>query len=83
VFPLSSRGLAAVWLVLFILMFGDVSLAVLVSPPGESNLPVRAYTLIANSPVADVAAVALTQIALSVLPLVAILSLFRAKPAPS
>jgi iron(III) transport system permease protein len=83
VLPLSGRGLAAVWLVMFILMFGDISLAILVSPPGESNLPVRAYTLIANSPVPDVAMVALTQIVLTVFPLIAIVLVLRKTPAAS
>ena len=69
VLPLSSRGLAAVWLVMFILMFGDVALAILVAPPGESNLAVRAFTLMANSPAGDVARIALVQIALSIIPL--------------
>jgi iron(III) transport system permease protein len=77
VLPLSSRGLSAVWLIMFILMFGDVALAILVAPPGESNLAVRAYTLMANSPVGDVARIALVQIALSVLPLAAIVLVTR------
>ncbi len=77
VLPLSSRGLAAVWLVMFILMFGDVALAILVAPPGESNLAARAYTLMANSPVGDVAKIALVQIALSVLPLAVIVLVVR------
>jgi iron(III) transport system permease protein len=81
VLPLASRGLAAVWLVVFILMFGDVSLAVLVAPPGESNLPVRAYTLMANSPVGDVARIALVQMALTALPLTAIFVLLHPRRA--
>jgi iron(III) transport system permease protein len=72
VIPMSRGGLAAVWLVMFILMFGDVALAILVSPPGESNLAVRAYTLVANSPTGDVARLAIVQIAVTLLPLVAI-----------
>lgn len=75
--PMSRHGLAAVWLVMFILMFGDVSLAILVAPPGEANLAVRAYTLMANSPVGDVARIALVQIALSVLPLVMLATVAR------
>ena len=77
VLPLSANGLAAVWLVMFILMFGDVALAVLVAPPGESTLAVRAYTLMANSPVPDVARIALVQIVLSVLPLAALVLVIR------
>jgi iron(III) transport system permease protein len=81
VLPLAGRGLAVVWLVMFILMFGDVALAILVAPPGESNLAVRAYTLMANAPVGDVARIALMQIALTVLPLAAMLMLTRARHA--
>ena len=77
VLPLSAHGLAAVWLVMFILMFGDVALTILVAPPGESNLAVRAYTLMANSPVADVARIALVQIVLSVLSLAALVVVIR------
>ena len=77
VLPLARRGLAAIWLIVFILMIGDVSLTILVAPPGESNLAVRAYTLMANSPVGDVARIALVQMALSVLPLGALLLLMR------
>ena len=75
--PMSRNGLAAVWLSMFILMLGDVALAILVSPPGESNLAVRAYTLIANSPTADVARLAVVQIGVTVLPLVAIAVITR------
>ena len=75
--PMSRGGLAAVWLVMFILMFGDVALAILMAPPGESNLAVRAYTLIANSPTSDVARLALVQIAVTVLPLVALALIAR------
>ncbi len=82
VVPMSRGGLAAVWLVMFILMFGDVALAILVSPPGESNLAVRAYTLIANSPTGDVARLAVVQIAVTVLPLVA-LALIARRQEPS
>lgn len=70
--PVAARGFAAVWLIMFILMVGDVPLSILVAPPGESNLAVRAFTLMANSPVRDVARIALVQILLSVLPVAAL-----------
>jgi iron(III) transport system permease protein len=75
--PMSRRGLAAVWLVMFILMCGDLALTILVAPPGESNLAVWAYTLIANSPTSEVARLALVQMAIAILPLVAIAVLLR------
>jgi ABC-type Fe3+ transport system permease subunit len=62
---------------MFILMFGDVALAILVAPPGEANLAVRAYTLIANSPVGDVARIALVQVAMSIVPLSALVALTK------
>jgi ABC-type Fe3+ transport system permease subunit len=77
VLPMSRGGIGAVWLVMFILMFGDVALTILVSPPGESNLAVRAYTLIANSPTGDVARLAIVQMAVTVLPLVALALIAR------
>jgi iron(III) transport system permease protein len=80
--PLSRGGLTAVWLMMFILMFGDVALTILVSPPGESNLAVRAYTLIANSPAADVAQLALVQIAVTLVPLLFI-ALVARRQAPA
>lgn len=77
IMPMSRGGLAAVWLVMFILMFGDVALSILVSPPGESNLAVRAYTLIANSPPGDVARLAIIQTAATMVPLVALAVIAR------
>ena len=77
ILPMARNGLAAVWLVMFILMFGDVALAILVAPPGEANLAVRAYTLMANSPIGDVARIALVQIVLSVLPLAVLAAVAR------
>ena len=41
----------------------------LVAPPGESTLPVRIYTLIANSPSSEVASLALMQTAIVLIPL--------------
>lgn len=79
VLPLSIKGIAAAWLVMFILMFGDVAVTILVSPPGESNLAVRAYTLIANSQPGDVARLALVQVAVTVVPLIAIALLARTR----
>jgi ABC-type Fe3+ transport system permease subunit len=77
VLPMAKKGLAAVWLMIFILVFGDVALAILLAPPGESTIPVRAYTLIANSPTPDVARLALIQILVSILPVAGIVLLLR------
>jgi iron(III) transport system permease protein len=77
VLPMAITGLAASWLIVFILIFGEVGVTILVAPPGESTIPVRAYTLIANSPSADVARLALLQIAISALPIIGVAMLLR------
>ncbi len=39
------------------------------APPGESTLPVRVYTIIANTPPSEVAALALLQVSIILIPL--------------
>lgn len=75
VIPQLRFGLAAVWLVSFIFCFGELGATLLVAPPGESTLPVRVYTLIANTPSSEVATLALLQVSITLLPLV-LLGLF-------
>lgn len=75
VLPQIKTGIAAAWIVAFILAFGELGATILVAPPGESTLPIRTYTLIANAPSAEVAALALTQVCVGLAPL-ALLSLF-------
>ena len=53
--------MAATWILTFILAFGELGVSLLVAPPGESTLPIRVYTLIANAPSSQVAALALLQ----------------------
>jgi iron(III) transport system permease protein len=77
VFPMAAKSLFASWLIIFILIFGEVAITILVAPPGESTIPVRAYTLIANAPSVDVARLALLQIAVSALPIGVVALLFR------
>ena len=67
--PQVARGLAAVWFVVFVLAFGELGASVLVSPPGESTLPIRIYTIIANTPSSVVAALALFQAGVIFVPL--------------
>ena len=59
VLPQLRLGLAAAWIVVFVLSFGELGASVLIAPPGESTLPIRIYTIIANAPPAQVAALAL------------------------
>ncbi|MBA3514188.1 MAG: iron ABC transporter permease [Pyrinomonadaceae bacterium] len=69
VLPQIPNGLAAAWVVAFILAFGELGATVLVTPPGESTLPVRIYTMIANTPSSEVAALALMQVGVIIIPL--------------
>jgi iron(III) transport system permease protein len=70
VIPNILTGLSAAWVVAFIFAFGELGATVLVAPPGESTLPVRVYTLIANAPSSEVAALALMQVGILLVPLV-------------
>jgi ABC-type transport system involved in cytochrome bd biosynthesis fused ATPase/permease subunit len=45
--------------VAFIFAIGEIGATALVAPPGESTLPVRVYTLIANTPASNLAALTL------------------------
>jgi ABC-type Fe3+ transport system permease subunit len=54
----------------FILAFGEVGTSILVAPPGESTLPIRVYTLTANAPPGQIAALALFQSAVILCPLI-------------
>jgi iron(III) transport system permease protein len=65
VWPQIRLGLIAAWIIAFVLSFGELGASILVAPPGESILPVRVYTLIANTPSAHVAILALLQAAVA------------------
>jgi iron(III) transport system permease protein len=69
VLPQVRPGLLVVWVIVFALSFGELAASVLVTPPGESTLPIRIYTLIANTPPSQVAALALLQVAVIFCPL--------------
>ena len=68
VFPQVRFALGATWILTFILAFGELGVSLLVAPPGESTLPIRIYTLIANAPSSQVAALALLQAAVILVP---------------
>jgi iron(III) transport system permease protein len=72
VLPQIRLGLAAAWVVAFVLAFGELGVSILVAPPGEATLPIRVYTLIANTPSSHVAALALVQAAVIFFPLAAL-----------
>jgi iron(III) transport system permease protein len=69
VLPQLRLALAAAWIVVFVLSFGELGASVLIAPPGESTLPIRIYTIIANTPPAQVAALALLQAVVALTPL--------------
>ncbi len=61
VLPQIRIGVVAAWVIAFVLSFGELGVSILVAPPGEATLPIRVYTLIANTPSSNVAAMALFQ----------------------
>jgi ABC-type spermidine/putrescine transport system permease subunit II len=61
VLPQTRLGVAAAWVITFVLAFGELGVSILVAPPGESTLPIRIYTIIANTPSSNVASLALLQ----------------------
>lgn len=69
VVPQIVPALATAWVVAFVFAFGELGASILVSPPRESTLPIRIYTLIANTPPSVVAALALLQLTVIFLPL--------------
>jgi iron(III) transport system permease protein len=72
VLPQMRLGLATAWVIAFVLVFGELGVSVLVAPPGEATLPIRVYTIIANTPSSHVAALALLQTAVIFVPLAAL-----------
>jgi iron(III) transport system permease protein len=61
VLPQMRLGIAAAWVIVFVLAFGELGASILITPPGEATLPIHIYTLIANAPTSHVAAFALVQ----------------------
>ena len=64
VVPQTRLGIAAAWIVVFVLAFGELGITILVAPPGHATLPIRIYTMIANTPPSHVAVFALLQAAI-------------------
>jgi iron(III) transport system permease protein len=69
VLPQIRLGLGAAWIVAFVLAFGELGVSILIAPPGEATLPIRIYTIIANTPPANIAALALLQTGVVFMPL--------------
>jgi iron(III) transport system permease protein len=70
VLPQVRPGLLTAWVITFVLAFGELGVSILVAPPGESTLPIRIYTIIANTPSSHVAALALLQTTVILAPVV-------------
>ena len=79
VLPNLRQGVVAAWLIAFIFVVGELGTTILVAPPGESTLPVRIYTLIANSPTSEVAALALMEVGIILVPLTLLALLGRGR----
>ena len=71
VLPQLRVGVGAAWVVAFVLAFGELGASILVAPPGEATLPIRIYTIIANTPPSNVAMLALLQSAVIFVPVAA------------
>ena len=69
VLPQIRYGLLTAWVIAFVLAFGELGVSILIAPAGETTLPIRIYTLIANAPPSQVAALALLQTAVILGPL--------------
>ncbi len=67
--PLIKRGMFATWLICFIFCLRDVGITMMVYPPAHDTLPVRTFTLMANSPDNIISALCVTMIMITLLPL--------------
>jgi iron(III) transport system permease protein len=68
VVPQLASSLGVAWVLAFVLAFGEVGASVLVAPAGHAPFPVHVFTLIANAPTDQAAALALVQVAVVVCP---------------
>lgn len=80
VLPQMRLGLAAAWVIVFVLAFGELGVSILIAPPGEATLPIRVYTIIANAPPSDVAALALLQAGAILVPLAILAAAVSLRP---
>jgi iron(III) transport system permease protein len=68
VVPQIRLGLVSAWVIAFVLAFGELGVSILIAPPGEATLPIRIYTIIANTPPSHVAALAVLQSSVILIP---------------
>jgi len=67
--PLAKRGMVATWFVCFIFCLRDIGITMMVYPPAHDTLPVRIFTLMANSPDDVISALCMIMIMITLLPL--------------
>ena len=72
VLPLVTRGLVATWVVSYVFCVRDLGISIVVYPPGSDTLPVRILTLMANGAPGLIAALCVILVAVTLLPLGAI-----------
>ena len=75
--PLVRRGLAAAFLIVFVLAMGELGVSLLVVPPGIETLPVRIYNLMHYGAEASVAALSLVLLAVELVVCLAVLGLMH------
>lgn len=80
VFPQITLGLLSAWVIAFILAFGELGVSILIAPPGEATLPIRIYTIIANTPPSHVAALALLQTTVILIPVALLAGAVAVRP---
>tara|TARA_B100002003_G_C14101503_1_gene529737 strand:- start:15 stop:1595 length:1581 start_codon:yes stop_codon:yes gene_type:complete len=67
--PLAKRGMVATWLICFIFCLRDIGITMMVYPLAHETLPVRIFTLMANSPEDVISALCVIMIMITLLPL--------------
>lgn len=75
--PSLKKPLLTSWVIAFIFCLRDLDTTMTVYPPGGETLPVRIYTLMANSPEPVVAALVLILVAITLAALAVMVSLLR------
>jgi iron(III) transport system permease protein len=80
VVPQVRLGLLIAWVITFVLAFGELGVSILIAPAGESTLPIRIYTTIANTRSSHVAALALLQTAVILTPVVVLAAAVSWRP---
>jgi len=67
--PLAKRGMVATWLIGFIFCLRDTGITMMVYPPDHDTLPVRIFTLMANSPEDVISALCMIMVFITLVPL--------------